>query len=117
MHAVQHGSAKGRAMILSWDKPPRLYKEGWSYEPNMSRANREKWKAKFVGAKSVGGNRVEIRKSIRGTQILLVVTTATVTMSMNGKAVFAGEQMDKLHQAVQEARKVLEGQRKMVAND
>jgi hypothetical protein len=94
-------------MILSWDKPPKLRKEGWPYEPNISRANREKWKAKFVGAKR-GGKRIEIRKSIRGTQILLVVTAAEVTMSMNGKAVFAGEQMDQLHQAVQEARKVLE---------
>ena len=99
-------------MILSWDQPKKI-NTGYGAS-RISRADHKKWKAKFVGKKSVGEKRVEIRKTIRMTQILLVVTKATVTMSMNGKAVFAGEEMDELYQAVQEARKILAEQRKML---
>ena len=116
-------------MILSWDKPKKLQThEKWAsvtadgappgvYVPNMSKADGEKWKAKLVGGKNT---RVEIRKSVKGTQILIIVSlTGTpiqerhwrninVVMSMNGKSTLTFEEMDQLYQGVQEARKVLE---------
>jgi|SRR5579885_1980260 len=62
------------ANVLCWDKPKKVMsKEEWAesygadgappgcYQPNMSQADRKKWKAKLVGQKA-GFPQVEIRK-------------------------------------------------------
>lgn len=70
--------------ILSWDKPKRAVSvEEWKnisadsappgvYVPNMSDEDANRWKAKLVGAKTAAP-RVEIRKTLRGTQLLIIV--------------------------------------------
>lgn len=105
--------------VLTWDPRPRaMSREQWEaisadcappgvYTPNMSRADMELWKAKlFRGANPP---RVEIRKTVCGTQVLIAVNPGGVRMSMNGPAVFTVGEWDELHAAVAEVVTVLEG--------
>lgn len=104
--------------ILFWDKPKKAMPiEEWKaisadsappgvYVPNMSADDMNRWKAKLVGIKK-GEPRVEIRKTVRGTQMLIIVGL-DIRVSMNGTARMTFEEMDELHQAVQEARAKLE---------
>lgn len=94
--------------ILSFDKPKKLipteehnayYKSdtdiAGTYVPNMSEADKKRWKGKRVGGKDP---RVEIRKVLSGNdpgtgyhayaQILIVVRKSGVVMSTNGRMVF-----------------------------
>lgn len=70
-------------MILSFEKPKKIRTTeqhnstfssdsgvAGTYVPNMSDADREKWKAKHIKGDD---ERVEIRKTIGGTQLLIVV--------------------------------------------
>lgn len=120
--------------ILSFEKPEKILStEKWKeshgfdggpvggYVPNMSRADREKWKAKWVYVKT--NPEIEIRKTIRGVQILIIVGTkgikdrkasmprikkTNVQMSQNGTSDFTFEEFAELNQAVQEAKALLE---------
>jgi hypothetical protein len=112
--------------ILSWEKPKKArstdaHNEAHqsdtgipgTYVPNMSDADKDRWKAKKVGGKRP---RVEIRKTARGAglidgkptyaQVLLVVTADKVQVSSNGKAVLNAEEV---MGAIGEARAVLRG--------
>ena len=122
--------------ILSWDKPARIRTADeharlhsadgappGTYVPNMTAADQNKWKAKLVG-KTTGSPQVEIRKSVRGVQMLIIVSLGggikvgnrdrerskgvNVQMSMNGPAQMTFDEMAALQAAVAEARQVLE---------
>ena len=82
---------------LTWDKPKQvLSKDQWKsisadgappgvFQPNMSREDMKKWKAKLV--KGSDGDRVEIRKTAGQTQLLLMVYKhGDIRISANGKA-------------------------------
>lgn len=70
--------------VLSWEKPEKVMSvEEWKsisaddappgvYMPNMSQADAEKWKAKLK-YKGTDHPHVEIRKTVRGTQLLIIV--------------------------------------------
>lgn len=71
--------------VLRWDKPKaKLSKKDWEesygfedgpkggYVPNMSEADAQSWKAKLTGTK-LGFPQVEIRKSVNGAQLLVIV--------------------------------------------
>lgn len=101
--------------ILSWDKPGKIMTEDeWRsiaadgappgvYTPNMSAEDAARWKAKIIG--SHGDHpRVEIRKSARGVQLLIVVCEDEVAMSMNGTAKLTLTDYTDMLQAVVEAR-------------
>lgn len=104
--------------ILDFEKPKKLnptkeHQDRYSsdsgilgtYVPNMSDADRMKWKAKKIGG---DGPRVEIRKTLRGTQLLLIVyKNGSVAMSANGKMVFHDGDFEELGQAVKEAQAIL----------
>jgi hypothetical protein len=127
--------------VLNWEKPEQIMpKEDWlamgfddgppgAYVPNMSREDRLKWKAKFIGGKYF---RVEIRKSTNDwVQMLIVVSLSNtptnkdkwrsrsegrevgeghgvnVKLSMNGTACFTFEELNELTTAVAEAQQVL----------
>jgi hypothetical protein len=89
------------------------------YTPNMSAADQQLWKAKYVGGASP---RVEVRKTVAGpkrpaatwagfshnyAQLLVIVDAYGVRLSANGTADFTGSEFDELAQAVAEARAVL----------
>lgn len=116
-------------MVLSWDKPQRkMSKEDWKaisadgappgvYTPNMSEADKAKWKAVKKGQNS-GDLRVEIRKTVSGdtpekqhcyAQVLLVVRKDSVALSCNGTAVFTADEADEMAKAIAEARLALLG--------
>lgn len=71
--------------VLSWDKPKRkMSPTAWKddvgfdggptggYQPNMSEADNQRWKAKITGQK-LGFPQVEIRKAV-GAQMLIIVS-------------------------------------------
>lgn len=71
--------------VLCWDKPNKKlttaeWKDSYGFEdgptggyvPNMSDDDAKKWKAKLVGSKT-GYPQVEIRRTMRGGQLLLIV--------------------------------------------
>ena len=119
--------------ILMWDKPEKVMpKEEWTeivfdggpaggYVPNMSEADKLKWKAKYIGGKHP---RVEIRKTTtNGTQILVVVSSngfprkgeleaqsdgKNVRISQNGPSFFSIMEFLELGGAVGEALEKLE---------
>jgi len=113
--------------LLSWDKPKKarttekhnntFVADGappGTYVPNMSDEDVHKWKAKLIGGKD---QRVEVRVTVNGkprgsdkwgpsAAVLLVVRPeGTVVFSANGKAEL---DIDKLTQAIAEAKKALE---------
>lgn len=109
-----------RERVLSWEKPVRAMDvEAWKaisadcappgvYTPNMSAADRQRWKAKLVGAKTDAA-RVEIRKAWGGALVVIVVRLhdQNVTISQNGKLWGTFEEFAQLVAAVEEARQVL----------
>jgi hypothetical protein len=127
--------------ILSWDKPKQKQSvEEWKnqsfdggpaggYLPNMSDDDMNKWKAKLIG-KTTSSPQVEIRKTIKGTQLLVIVNLGggykygshdrvpdrwgrstqgiNIHMSMNGAAQMTFQEMEELQQAIGEAKAYLE---------
>lgn len=110
--------------VLSWDKPKKArsaaehaatYSADGAppgvYVPNMSDADAQRWRAKLIGGENP---RVEIRKTLDGTQIKIVVTKegrrneSVVTMSMNGPALFDETAWIELQWAIVEAGNALE---------
>ena len=128
--------------ILSWDTPAKarsskehttMYSSDsgvpGTYVPNMDEADMAKWKAKLVGARS-DHPRVEIRKSIGGVQLLVIVcadpapypvsgdwkavdvwrrsgTACNVSMSMNGTLRMGFGDWAEFDQAISEAHQAL----------
>lgn len=133
--------------ILMWDKPEKVMStEEWMaisadcappgvYVPNMSTEDAERWKAKMVGTRS-GHPRVEIRKTAKGVQMLIIVAAvldprpgvnprlgrvdwkevhdweknqraANIKVSMNGTAFLSFEDWADMNAAIEEARAVL----------
>ena len=120
--------------VLCWDKPKRAMPvEDWKgisadsappgvYVPNMSDADRKKWKAKLVGTKT-GHPQVEIRKSA-GSEMLIIVSLkgvrevshrgdrihkgVNIKMSMNGPAMLSFQDAADLQLAINEAHQKLE---------
>ena len=107
---------KGETMVLKWDKPKKVMTDAeWQsvsadgappgvYVPNMSEQDRLAWKAKAIGGKDP---RIEIRKSVRGAQVLIVVRDESVRMSMNGTSQFSRDEWAELNLAVAEATEYL----------
>lgn len=127
--------------VLMWEKPERIMSvEKWKeisacgqppgvYTPNMSQEDRERWKAKLVGHKA-GRPHVEIRKTIKGVQLFLLVSLGggykyrgfeptkdrwgrstvgiNVHLSLNGSAQLTFDEWNEMRQAVEEAKAVLE---------
>ena len=123
--------------ILMWEKPKKaMSTEEWAnsggfdggppggYIPNMSKADRLRWKAKYIGGKYP---RVEIRKTTtNGSQLLVIVTKGGfppkggretieynsdgkhVRFSLNGPAFFSVDEFFELENAVKEAYSELE---------
>ena len=108
--------------ILSFDKPAKardfkthakMYSSSadiaGTYVPNMSRADMEKWKAKHVKG---ANERVEIRKTVNGTQMLIIVYKErrdgvdhheNVQISANGKIQLSFAEWQEMTQAIEEA--------------
>ena len=109
-------------MRLFWGTPRRaMSREEWGnisadgapggvYTPNMSESDRRLWKAKRIGG---ADRRVEIRKSLGGTQMLIVVrppgTEPLVRLSLNAAGEFTAEDWRGLFEAVAEATLDLTG--------
>lgn len=105
--------------ILYWQTPKKaMPREEWEkisadgappgvYVPNMSQADRERWKAKRIGG---ADRRVEIRKTLGGTQMLMVVRPdGSVRLSMNQGAQFSLDDLREFNYAVDEAIADLHG--------
>jgi hypothetical protein len=105
--------------ILYWQTPAKaMPREEWEqisadgappgvYVPNMSKADRERWKAKRIGGTD---RRVEVRKTLGGTQMLMVVRPdGSVKLSMNQGALFSASDLIDMWEAVAEARLDLSG--------
>lgn len=117
--------------ILSFEKPAKArdsktHAEKYSssaniagtYVPNMSKADMQKWKAKHIRGKD---ERVEIRKSINGVQLVVIVYKnrrdgdwnagishhENVQISANGKIQLSFAGWQEMMQAVEEAKAVL----------
>lgn len=104
-------------MILSWDKPRKLQSTAQhndtyqsdsgvagTYVPNMSQADKLKWKAKHIKGEDP---RVEIRKTVGGTQVLIVVRLSGIRMSANGPMLWTFLEWGDLQEAKEEALEVL----------
>lgn len=97
-----------------------------TYVPNMAQSDMEKWKAKHI----TGSNeRIEIRKTLGGTQLLIIVRKnkpmkypknydretwkqyndqkGSVKMSMNGSIWMTFEEQTELINAIEEAKTIL----------
>jgi len=107
--------------ILSWDKPKKVKETGtcYKYESNMSKEDEQKWKAKITGHR-VGKPKIEIRKIMNGTNIKVIISDGknkgmkhalpgcNVHLSLNGTCQMSFIEYDELHQAIEEARAVME---------
>lgn len=98
-------------MILCLETPKKISptKEAASryntHMPDMSREYRERWKAKHI---THGHARVEIRKSVGGVDILIVVQPdRSVRISMNGPALMDEWTFLEFGDVVQEAYALL----------
>lgn len=123
--------------ILSFDKPAKardfkthaeMYASdsgiAGTYVPNMSKADMEKWKAKYVKG---ANERVEIRKSIHGAQMVIIVYKErqdddwqngidrheNVQISANGKIQLSFVEWQEMTQAIEEAKEILFPKEKM----
>ena len=121
--------------MLNFDKPkkirtPKVHNEmhqsdagvAGTYVPNMSPEDRELWKAKHIRGED---ERIEIRKSLRGVQMLIVVyedvrdtqwsvnptewhkNHQNVQISMNGKLQLSFSDWKEMKEAIREARGIL----------
>jgi hypothetical protein len=132
--------------ILMWDKPKKaMSTENWKeisfedgpsggYVPNIAEEDLDKWRAKLVG-KTSASPQVEIRSSIGGAQLLIIVNLGggykyksyvrkgeklegrwggyetggiNVHMALNGGAQFTFDEFAQIQQAVTEAKEFLE---------
>lgn len=93
-----------------------------TYVPNMSKADREKWKGNHIKGTE---ERIEIRKTFHGVQLLIVVYKKisftdwhvnrdawrtnhnNVRISMNGKLDLTFDEYDELTEVVAEAKELL----------
>lgn len=93
-----------------------------TYVPNMSDADRKKWRGVHVKGTD---ERIEIRRTIGGTQILIIVYKSirythwkvnqdewyknhnNVRMSMNGKLDMTFDEYDELTKVIAEAKEIL----------
>lgn len=118
-------------MILSFDKPKKvrpteehnsMYQADSAppgvYVPNMSQEDMLKWKAKHIKGQD---ERIEIRKSVSGAQVLIVVYKnrkesdwrngvtghESVQISANGKMQLTVAEWDEMYTAIAEARIIL----------
>ena len=100
--------------VLSFEKPKKVRSTSehndtfasdsgvaGTYVPNMSHADCEKWKAKLIG----GDNpRVEIRKTLNGVQVLMIVWPDFSTrITANGPMTFSSKDWLDLQSARNEA--------------
>ncbi len=104
--------------ILTWEKPPRavppeehaaFQADGappGTYVPNMPEEWRTAWKAKLCGQRT-GWLRVEIRKSVQGIQVVIIVEKERIQISQNGTAAWSDQDWAALNQAVGEAREAI----------
>lgn len=106
-------------MLLSFDQPKKLrstkeHNDKYSsdshvpgtYVPNMSDADRAKWKAKLITGDDP---RVEIRKTVpRGVQVAIAVRMDTVMISANGRMIWDAKEWKELSSAISEARIILQ---------
>jgi hypothetical protein len=115
--------------VLTFEKPKKLRSSeehnskyssdsgiNGTYVPNMSKEDMYKWKAKHIKGSD---ERIEIRKTISGTQLLVIVKreggftdrnrylNTTVKMSMNGPLFMSNEDVSNLNLAINEAKEIL----------
>ena len=102
-------------VILDWSKQPKkMSTREWMsisadcappgvYTPNMSDEDARKWRAKKIGG---ADPRVEIR-TLRGSQMLIIVRPSQVRISMNGPVELDGDAWTDFKYAVEEAQAVL----------
>ena len=78
-----------------------------TYVPNMSDDDMYKWKAKHIKGDN---ERIEIRKTFKGTQVLIIVhkNKDEVKMSMNGSTHMTYTDWENMKLAVYEAKEILE---------
>lgn len=111
--------------MIKWDKPEKVIStEEWKaisadsappgvYTPNMSKEDEETWRGKVVGIK-VPPLRVELRKTLGGAQVVLVVsrvglpdfngiTPENIRLSMNGPLYLTFAEFEELKLVVDEA--------------
>lgn len=118
-------------MILSFDKPAKirpteehnnLYVADsappGTYVPNMSKEDMYRWKAKHIKGQD---ERIEIRKTIQGVQVLIIVYKhavegnwregiqghETIQISSNGKMQLTLQDWSEMQQAIIEARTIV----------
>lgn len=129
--------------VLRWDKPKKVrtpeqnaahygFEDGptGGYQPNMSDADAATWKAKETGMKS-GFPQVEIRKSFKSAQCLIIVNLGkgykyksyepvkgpnswgtptrgiNVHISLNGPLQMTFKDVEEMQEAIQEAKDYL----------
>lgn len=109
--------------LLNFETPKKVRPVGQSgpFEPNMSDADRDTYKAKWL-RKGHADERIEIRKTFNGTQVVAVVFDKPdvryirglaisehldVQLSANGKMDFTWDQWNELDKAVREAKNLL----------
>ena len=126
-------------MLLDFEKPKKVendysFEDGppGGYMPQMSDEDADKWKGKRVN-KGKENDRIEIRKTLRGVQLLVIVANdgwdykhekrnpkeysgysstkgLNVRMSMNGGLQMTFQDWDELNQVVNEAKFLIIGQ-------
>ncbi len=111
-------------IILSFDKPKKVkttkqHNELYSSDcgcpgtfiPNMSEKDNLKWKAKHIQGDN---ERIEIRKSIGGTQLLIVVFKKknNIKISMNGALYLSFLHYKELQNAIRESFEIFDKVRK-----
>lgn len=111
--------------LLNFETPKKVRPIGQSgpFEPNMSDADRDTYKAKWLH-KGRMDERIEIRKTFNGTQVVAVVFNKPdirhirgleisehldVQLSANGKMNFTWDQWNELDKAIREAKNLLNG--------
>jgi hypothetical protein len=112
--------------LLSFEKPEKVLTDAqWRaisadgappgvYTPNMTDEDKERWKAKLIKGKDA---RIEIRKCFMGlgyyAQVCIIVYKQTseefadVVISTNGKIGASFQQIEEMHQVINEAKTIL----------
>lgn len=108
--------------VVNWNKPARLntpavhaamheFDSGppGGYVPNMSEEDARTWRGKLIGGNDP---RVELRKTIGHTQVVVVVRLTTkfgqnIEMSANGRIQLSFSDMDEMQQVIAEAKQKL----------
>ncbi len=75
-----------------------------TYVPNMSKEDMYRWKAKHIRG---ANERVEIRKTIIGTQMVVIVSRDEIKISSNSAIHFSPDDWNEFLTAVQEAKDIL----------